>query len=166
MKKLTLLLLVASPLLIIACTPADSNNSSSPDSGESDGTKLNFQTIEKRGMSGINSPENIVINEEKEWANLWARIHSNQTPTPKLPQMNFSKETVVGVFLGTKNSGGYGIEIKKVTDTGKKIVVMVEEASPPKGAMVTMALTQPFHLVKIENPGKKPIEFKGISNSN
>jgi len=146
-------------LFLASCTPTATNNSPNYPATEPDGTRLFFQTISQRAMSGVTSPEEHVITDDKEWAGLWARIHSNEMPVPNMPQIRFDKESILGVFMGTKNTGGYGIEIKRVIDTGKKIIVLVEQISPPEGAMVTMAITQPYHVVKIENPEGKPIEF-------
>lgn len=149
--------------MMTACTPTASNgsdNGSYGNAAEPEGTKLYFQTIEQRAMSGIDNKEEHIVSDDKQWATLWAKVHSNQSPVPNMQAVNFNKEQVLAVFMGQKNSGGYGIEIKRVIDTGKKIVVVVEEITPPEGAIVTMALTQPFHIVKIENPDGKPIVFK------
>lgn len=150
--------------IMASCTPTASNGSNGNGNGgytaEPEGTQLFFQTIEQRAMSGINEKEEHVVTDDKQWAALWAKVHRNQSPVPNMQAINFDREQVVAVFMGTKNSGGYGIEIKRVIDTGKQIVVLVEETTPPEGGIVTMAITQPFHIIKIENPDSKPVVFK------
>jgi len=160
MKNLIFSMLTCSILLLMACTPKANTGGTTGSSTEPEGTKLYFQTVDQRAMSGINNAEDHVISDDKEWSGLWARIHNNVTPVPNMPQMNFSREQVLAVFMGQKNTGGFGIEIKRVIDTGKQIVAMVEETTPPEGGIVTMAITQPYHVVKIENPEGKPVVFR------
>jgi len=151
--------MISSILLLLSCTPK-ANNGTTGLPTVPDGTKLYFQTIDQNAMSGIEQKEDHVITEDKQWSRLWAKIHSNESPVPNMQQIDFSKVNVLAVFMGMKNSGGFGIEIKKVVDTGKQIVAVVEQITPPEGAMVTMALTQLYHIVTIENPEGKPVVFK------
>ncbi|HEX8073162.1 MAG TPA: protease complex subunit PrcB family protein [Pyrinomonadaceae bacterium] len=57
----------------------------------------------------------------------------------------FQSHAVVAAFLGQRRSGGYGVEIKQ---TGPRLL-SIGERTPPKGAMVTMALTAPFRVVAV-----------------
>lgn len=57
----------------------------------------------------------------------------------------FRQNAVVAAFSGTRSSGGYGVEIK----AGAGGRILIEERTPPKGAMTTMALTQPFKVVAV-----------------
>jgi hypothetical protein len=62
------------------------------------------------------------------------------------------------VNLGEKNNGGYGIEVESVVELADKIVVTIKEIGPKKGENVTMALTNPYAVIKINS--KKAIEIK------
>ena len=62
------------------------------------------------------------------------------------------------VNLGEKNNGGYDIEVESVVEEADKIVVSIKEIEPKKGSNVTMALTNPYAVIKINS--KKPIEIK------
>lgn len=62
------------------------------------------------------------------------------------------------VNLGEKNNGGYGIEVENVVEQTDKIVVSIKETEPKKDSNVTMALTNPYAVIKINS--KKPIEIK------
>lgn len=66
----------------------------------------------------------------------------------------FERQAVVAAFAGTRNSGGYGIEVKR--GAGKTLVV--EEKTPPSGAMTTQALTQPFVVVAVEVKEEESVE--------
>jgi hypothetical protein len=50
---------------------------------------------------------------------------------------------VLGAFLGERPTGGYGVEIVRICD-GR---IVVERRSPPEDAIVTQALTAPYHMV-------------------
>lgn len=62
------------------------------------------------------------------------------------------------VNLGEKNNGGYGIKVESVVEEADKIVVSIKETEPKSGSNVTMALTNPYAVIKINS--KKPIEIK------
>lgn len=74
----------------------------------------------------------------------------------------FETRAVVAAFAGTRNSGGHGVELRRGAD--RRIVV--EEKTPPKDAMTTMALTQPYKVVEVEVREEESIEFdSGASRS-
>lgn len=62
------------------------------------------------------------------------------------------------VNLGEKSNGGYGVEVESVVEEADKVVVNIKEVEPKKGSNVTMALTNPYAVIKINS--KKPIEIK------
>ena len=61
-------------------------------------------------------------------------------------------EAYAYLFIGSgeKPTGGYGINIKSVTQTSDKTLISVEETSPGKDDAVTEALTYPYVIGKIE----------------
>ncbi len=61
------------------------------------------------------------------------------------------------VNLGEKSNGGYGVEVANVVEESDKVVVTIKEIEPKKGN-VTMAITNPYAVIKINS--KKPIEIK------
>ena len=63
--------------------------------------------------------------------------------------MDFSREMVVGIFMGQRGTGGYEIEITKVERAGSELRVYYRGKSPDPGAMLTQALTEPYHLIKL-----------------
>ncbi|WP_083436970.1 protease complex subunit PrcB family protein [Thermincola ferriacetica] len=67
------------------------------------------------------------------------------------------------ITRGRKNTGGYGVEIEKITlrlvDGNSKLTVYVRYTDPKPGSVVTQALTYP-HLVAEVNLKQKPQEIK------
>jgi len=118
-------------------------------------TPLSIATVEKGDRSGIRGPLQTVIRNQAEWNAFWKRHSSTDTNPPPAPIIDFDREMVVGIFLGEKRTGGYEVEIVREERSDYALYFYYWEKIPPPGAMVTQALTQPFHLVKIakyENP--------------
>ena len=80
-------------------------------------------------------------------------------PAPNAPEVDFSEEMVIAIFSGEKPTGGYSIEITKVELDEDEVTIFFEEVSPEPGQPVTEALTQPFHIVKINRIDDLPVKF-------
>lgn len=74
---------------------------------------------------------------------------------PELRDEFFRANAVVAAFLGQRRSGGYAVEITREGDGALR----VSEKSPPKGAMTTMALTAPYHVVSYATPEENPVRL-------
>jgi hypothetical protein len=112
-------------------------------------TPLSIATVEKGDRSGIRKPLQTVIRNQDEWKAFWKR-HSSTDANPTLaPIVDFDREMIVGIFLGEKSTGGYEVEIVRAERRDSLLYFYYREESPPPGAMVTQALTQPFHLVRV-----------------
>lgn len=119
-----------------------------------------FKTVDKGYYCGIGQNKNIVIKDTQEWTNTWKDLLSN-TNYQKSKNINFENKTIIAVFMGERNSGGYSIEIKNVVENGNQLIVSYIENSPSADSMVTMALTQPFHVIEIDKTDKE-IVFEKI----
>lgn len=111
-----------------------------------------FVTVDRGFNSGIRERKLLAVKTQKEWKDLWQAHTAITTPPKSLPAVDFEKEMIVAVFSGEKPSGGYRIEILKIEeDTAKREMrVTFRETKPPRDAMVTAALTQPHHIVKLK----------------
>ncbi|MBI3062062.1 MAG: protease complex subunit PrcB family protein, partial [Deltaproteobacteria bacterium] len=108
-------------------------------------TPVPFTTVGKGFSSGVREPLQVVIGSQEEWAALWSRHASGRRPASSPPLIDFSAEMVVGLFLGQKGTGGYSVEITRAELDGANLKVFYRERNPPPGAMLTQALTQPYH---------------------
>lgn len=108
---------------------------------------------------GYTETSRLVIKAEDRWKEVWGKIHRLRLPRSELPEIDFEKEMVVAVFMGIRKSGGYEIEIIKVTKTEEEIVAVVREKEPPSDSLQTMALTQPYHIVVIKR-SSLPVRFQ------
>lgn len=77
-------------------------------------------------------------------------------PNPP-PETDFSEKTIIAVFMGTRMTTGYAIEVKAILDTGLLIVVKVEMTYPGRECVVGEAITHAYHLVKTDKINKSVI---------
>jgi PrcB C-terminal len=73
--------------------------------------------------------------------------------------VDYNKQAIVAAFAGTRNTGGYSVEIKK---SGKKVSVSVN--NPPPGAMVTEALTMPYKVAIVPVEAENGLNLE-VSNN-
>ena len=128
---------------LVACATASSEDS------------LPIRSLAKGGFSGIQEPKQEVITDKKAWEQFWSH-HNRLRPTTPPPAVDFTKEMVIAVTLGTKRTGGYSVEIVRVTPLDKKLKITAQQTSPPSGAMTIHALTAPFHFVAVPKSSLKP----------
>ena len=104
-----------------------------------------LRTVGKGPMSAIDQPRQIAVRSAAEWGALWKENGANAP----LPAVDFSREMVVGVFLGTRPTAGYGVEIVRAIGTSGALVVEYVETAPSRDTITAQILTAPYHLVAI-----------------
>jgi hypothetical protein len=114
------------------------------------------RTIEKGDQSNIDAPKQVVVRDAAEWRKLWQQ-HSPDRP---MPAVDFSKESVVAVFMGSRNTAGYNIAIVSTTDANGALIVKYKETTPPRGAITAQILTFPYHIVAIPKTSATQIKFE------
>ena len=81
-----------------------------------------------------------------EWTALWKQLGSSR---PR-PAVDFTRSTVLGVFLGSRPTAGFGVAIDSIDRQGAELVVTYRERRPNPADMVAQMLTAPYLLVTIE----------------
>jgi hypothetical protein len=116
---------------------------------------LTMRTIDKGVESGIESARQSTARTPAEWAALW-RAHATDRP---LPAVDFSREMVIGVFMGSRPTAGYAVEIVGAELRSGTLAVAYRETTPPSGAMTAQVLVAPYHLVAVpRHPGAVTFE--------
>merc|ERR1719150_3495971 len=128
-------------------TQASSSEAFVPAAGQAASALL--QTIDQGTSSGIEDAMNLAITTQAEWEGLWGRHASISSPPAPVPAVDFSTEMVLCVFWGIRSSGGYTVKIKGI-EKGAVVWKVSCETTSPGGGMTTGALTQPFHMVRVE----------------
>ena len=103
------------------------------------------RTVVKGPMSGIESPRQAVVRSAAEWSTLW-QAHD---PGGAMPAIDFSREMVVAVFLGSRPTGGYAVEIVRAVGNSGTLVVEYVETAPSRDTVTGQVLTAPYHLAAI-----------------
>ncbi len=109
------------------------------------------------GMAGAFSgglEGTLTIMDDKAWSDAWARLSKD----PK-PAVDFTKKEIVGVFLGSRPTGGYAVKILWVGDEGPALVVRWQEASPPPGTAAPDGATSPYAL-KVITRTDLPVRYE------
>jgi len=118
-----------------------------------------FTSIAKGLLSDQETPRPAVVRTPAQWHGLW----NDHARGDKLPAVDFATTMVVGVFLGTKPTAGYGVEIVGMKTDGDTLVVEFTERQPGRGTMAAQILTQPFHLVSVAQHAG-PVRFVAVTS--
>ena len=105
-----------------------------------------FRSIGRGPMSGIDEPRQVTVRTLADWTTLW---RSHAPGSQPMPPVDFSRETVVGVFAGTRPTSGYGVEIVRAADVNGALIVDYVETRPAPGTVTAQVLTAPYHLVAV-----------------
>ncbi len=119
------------------------------------GTPTNALKVLAEGFhSAITNPFFSVVRDTETYAELTKLDGS----LPKLDSDFFKSHAVIAAYLGTRNTGGYSIEIflegmttyAGQTKTEPKVLIRIAEKTPGKGVMVPQMITSPFKVVSFE----------------
>jgi hypothetical protein len=122
------------------------------------GETVSFTIIDKGPGSGFQVPQELFVSSLKDWVDTWATRQGSATPKRPHPAVEFDKEVVLVATLGSKNTGGYAIEITRIIKTKDDIQVFVKRTAPAEGAKSATMLTSPFVLARMKKPDR-PVTF-------
>lgn len=114
-------------------------------------------TVARGSMSAITGPREVVVRSSADWNALW-KEHGSTQP---VPAVDFSKELVAAVFLGSRPTGGFSVEVVGARVEGDALIVEYVEQRPGRDSIVSQVLTSPFHIVKLP-AHKGPVRFQGV----
>ena len=123
---------------------------------------VDFETIGKGNMSTINEKKSFVINNLTEWNKMWEEAFERLFSPPEyflnVPNTNFSRHTILAVYMGEFPTWGYEINILDITESNNATFVKVSEKTP-QGSVYHLSKqllsTNPYHIVKttkLKNP--------------
>jgi PrcB C-terminal len=100
--------------------------------------------------SGFDKPARLVVRDALTWQVVWNQIYLRQSPVPPLPPIDFSREMMVVVALGSHSTGGYSILLDSAAEAANNgIAVIVDSSSPGSNCIVTEAFTQPVDVARV-----------------
>jgi hypothetical protein len=116
------------------------------------------RTIEKGGQSRIDEARQVLVKTDAEWAALWQQHAANR---PR-PAVDFSKEMVVGLFMGSRPTPGFSTAVISATAGNGVLVVRYSETFPARGRVAAQVLTFPYHLVAIPRATVTDVKFEKV----
>jgi len=110
------------------------------------GTSPNeIRSLARGDQSNIDDARQVVARTSAEFDTLW-RQHAPERPAPTV---DFSREMVVGVFLGSRPTAGYGVDILGTREDQGTLVVQYRERRPARGMITAQVLTSAFQIVAL-----------------
>lgn len=98
-----------------------------------------------QGTYGTVSEPFVLVARDRE---VYAALRALVDGLPELGADFFKSNAVVAAFLGTRNTGGYQLQISRAAQ-GDASGLLISEQTPPAGAMLTQALTNPFAVASV-----------------
>ena len=108
-------------------------------------------------MSGIDRPQQSVAKTAAEFQTLWQQ----HAPGRPMPSVDFAKTMVVAVFLGSRPTGGFGVEITGVRTEGDATIVRWSERKPAPGQMASQVITAPSFIATVPRRDG-PVRFEKV----
>jgi hypothetical protein len=111
---------------------------------------INWRTFESGSQSKIEQYETRVLETEGDFQMYWSRNTGN--PPHTAPRtVDWNKERLVAINLGTKQSGGYSVAVESVKRVrSSEIEISFAVRSPTKGTPVTQGITSPYTVIRMD----------------
>ena len=77
---------------------------------------------------------------------------------PAMPNIDFQKEGVAIIFLGTRPTGGYSVSVEGIAESADAVTVLWHEQSPSADGAVPKTVTRPWALQTFPHTNK-PVVF-------
>jgi len=143
-------------VLLISCKSKQTNVVSSKAA-----KSLPFVELLSISHSNIKESNFIVIESAKELNTIYSTINMTRRPGYKIPDIDFNTHTVIGLFMGLKNTGGHSVKIDSIVTDNKETIVYCKEISPKDDVVVTTLITHPCFIASIVKTDK-PIRFDWV----
>lgn len=144
--------------LLIALLPSPGCLSSSPP------RKIAWRTLSRGLTSGIEDARRVVIRDEATYLRLWAEHAADANRVALPPAVDFDREMVIFVSMGSRPTGGFIIEIVDVELRRRKLRVLVSEQDPAPGTMQIQRTTQPYQLIALPTM-RANVTFRTVQQS-
>lgn len=123
-----------------------------PPEKENNSGEINFKRIIDGAQNSITEKQTIIIRSQNEWLKLWREMFPDQIT---VSSTNFDEQTIVAFFQGEKPTGGYSINVEKITNQVFYVEIAVKEISPGENCFLTQALTQPYSIISMPRTDKE-----------
>ena len=101
--------------------------------------------LDRGDQSSVDDERQAVARTAAEWNALW-RIHAADRPQPKV---DLTREMVVGVFLGSRPTAGFAVDIVGTREEADALVVRYRETRPARGLLTAQVITSAYAIVAL-----------------
>jgi hypothetical protein len=110
------------------------------------------RVLERGDQTYIDDSRQALARNAAEWTALW-RQHD---PDRAAPAVDFTREMVVALFMGSRSTAGYAIEIVSAREEDGAFVVRFRERRPERGALLAQMITSPYHIIAVPRSSAPP----------
>jgi hypothetical protein len=103
------------------------------------------RVIDKGDQSNVDAARQVMVRDAAAWSALWKQ-HSPDRPPPAI---DFRRDMVAAVFLGSRPSAGFAVEIVGTKDDAGTLVVQYREGRPARGMLTAQVLTFPYAIAAL-----------------
>ena len=119
-----------------------------------------FTSLSKGNLFGAGEEgfkkENIIISSNEEWKSFLLKIDTTNKVSETFENaIDFSQDMIIVCIDKVRNTGGFSIEVIDIVIEGDTFLVKVKSTGPKPMDMVTSAIMQPYHIVKISTTSKE-----------
>jgi len=109
--------------------------------------KIPFTVIaEGANAVDMSARKNYAVYDAEGFTRLWKMAQGEEGD---VPEVDFERDYVIGVFAGEQATGGHEIEVESVTDGNAVRTVAITLSKPGNGCVTTQALTSPYQFVSV-----------------
>lgn len=110
-----------------------------------------------------NNPQAVYIDTQESMDKTFTK-HENTCPVASDPNIDFTKNHLIGVYAGAKPTSGYEIKVTSIYENSCQMIITFYEKSPQAGEQITQTPTYPSDFILIPAT-KKPLVFIKTSES-
>ena len=120
-----------------------------------------FEVVARGAQAvGVDAAAYRLVRNREELNRAWNQAYGASLSVPPLPSVDHERETFVAIFLGTKPTGGYGLDVEAAAIEGGDLYVDVRATTPAPGSITTQALTSPWLMLRIPRGGVSAVWFR------
>ncbi len=107
----------------------------------------NFRTVASGSSAAATTPSVQLASTQSSFDAIWNMAYGRQSPMPVTPLLG--NQSAVGIFLGTRPTGGYGVQVDSVQPAGNTLTVRVTLKAPGAGTITTQSITSPWVIFSV-----------------
>lgn len=107
-----------------------------------------IEVLAEGSHGGYDTPKTMVIDNVDTLIEIYGKINAIRRPGFPIPQIDFSKHSIIAVFMGQKSYGGFSTKVVAVKQNDSKETEIYIEETKPTG-FATTVICQPFYICKV-----------------